>query len=244
MYYAYLMYLAGFTNLLLILYNKFIFDTKSNIFLIKFCYLMLEHIFGSKSRVMLLRTFINNPDRFFFIREITRNLDMHMNSVRRELNNLESLGVIESSTKEDFEKEIEKPTKDNKKYYKLNKNFIFLDELRSILVKSNLLMDRSFVSKLDKMGDIWLLLLSGIFVGWDSAPADVLIVGNVNKPKFQKFINEIEKEMGRQINYTIMSRQDFMYRRGLTDKFLYNLLEHKNLILVDKINKAKGEQPK
>ncbi|MFA6422137.1 MAG: hypothetical protein WCV92_01960 [Candidatus Buchananbacteria bacterium] len=198
---------------------------------------MLEHIFGSKSRVVLLRAFINNPDKFFFVREITRNLELHLNSVRRELSNLEMIGIVQSSTKEDFEKETEKATKDNKKYYKLNKNFIFLDELRSILMKSNLLMDRSFANKIDKLGEIWLLLLSGVFIGWEGAPTDVLIVGNVNKPKFQKLISEIEKELSRPVNYTIMSKQDFMYRRGLTDRFLYSIFEHKNLILLDKINK-------
>lgn len=202
---------------------------------------MLEHIFGSKSRVVLLRMFINNPEKFFFVREIARSLDLHLNSVRRELNNLEDLGIIQSSTKEDLEKELEKETKDNKKYYKLNRNFIFLDELRSILIKANLLMKHSFVGKLDKIGDVWLLLLSGVFVGWDTAPADVLVVGNVNKVKFQKLIHDIEKELGRAVNYTVMSRQDFMYRRGLTDRFLYDLLEHKNIILIDKINNAQRE---
>jgi len=190
---------------------------------------------------MLLRAFINNPERFFFVREITRNLDLHLNSVRRELNNLEQIGIVQSFTKEDFEKEIEKETKDNKKYYKLNKNFIFIDELRSILIKSNLLMDKAFASKLDKMGEVVFFLLSGVFVGWENAPTDVLVVGNVNKLKFQKMIKDIEKELGRQVNYTVMSKQDFIYRRGLTDKFLYDLIEHKNLILIDKINKPKGD---
>ena len=67
---------------------------------------MLEKIFGSKTRVILLRLFINNPDRFYFVREITRNLNLHLNSIRRELANLENLGIVASFTKEDWEKEI------------------------------------------------------------------------------------------------------------------------------------------
>ncbi len=203
---------------------------------------MLEHIFGSKSRVVLLRAFINNSEKFFFVREISRNFNLHLNSARRELANLEKMGIIQSFTKEDFEKELGKETKDNKKYYKLNKNFLFLDELRSILIKSNLIMERSFTEKIDKMGEVWYLLLSGIFVGRENAPTDVLVVGSVNKNKFQRLVTDIEKELGRQINYTIMSKPDFLYRRGLTDKFLYDLIENKNLILVDKINKTKIER--
>ena len=196
---------------------------------------MLEQIFGSKARVLLLRLFINNPEKFYFVREISRNLELHLNSVRRELANLESIGIIEASTKEDFEKEVEKELKDNKKYYKLNRNFIFVDELRSLLVKSNLIMDQSLLEKVDKMGDIYFFLLSGVFVGWEEAPADLLVVGNVKKPAFQKMIKGFERELGRPINYVIMTKQDFVYRRGLTDKFLYDLLEHKNLILIDKL---------
>jgi DNA-binding transcriptional regulator YhcF (GntR family) len=200
---------------------------------------MLEHIFGSKARVLLLRLFINNPEKFYFVREISRKLDLHLNSVRRELNNLESIGIIESSTKEDFEKEVEKELKDNKKYYKLNRNFIFVDELRSLLVKSNLIMDQALLQKVDKMGDVYFFLLSGIFVGWDDAPADMLVVGNVKKANFQRVIHTFERELGRPINYVIMTKQDFLYRRGLTDKFLYDLLEHKNLVLVDKLKTQK-----
>ena len=106
---------------------------------------MLEQIFGSKARVLLLRLFINNPEKFYFVREIARKLDLHLNSVRRELANLENIGIIEASTKEDFEREVEKKLKDNKKYYKLNRNFIFVDDLRSLLVKSNLIMDQSLL---------------------------------------------------------------------------------------------------
>ena len=104
------------------------------------------------------------------------------------------------------------------------------------------MMDKTFVNKVDKLGDISFLLLSGIFVGLENAPADFLIVGNVNKLKLQKLVAEIEKEIGRQVNYAIMSRHDFIYRKGLTDKFLYSLLEHKNIILIDKINKVKEEK--
>ena len=95
------------------------------------------------------------------------------------------------------------------------------------------------MDKVEKIGDINLFLLSGIFVGRLDAPTDILIVGVVMKPKLAKLIAIFERELGRPINYTIMSKNDFAYRRSLTDKFLLDLLENKNLTL---INRFKAEK--
>lgn len=203
---------------------------------------MLEQLFGSKARVSLLRLFLNNPERFYFVREIARDLKLHLNSVRRELDNLESIGIITSHTKADLEREAEKKLKDNKKYYKLNTNFIFLDELRSLLIKAQIILEQSLVEKIERIGNVSLFLLSGIFVGRIDAPTDILVVGNVDRRKFMKLIRGFEKELGRSVNYTILTRQDFLYRRGLTDKFLYDLLDHKNLIVIDKLKNYRREE--
>lgn len=196
---------------------------------------MLEQLFGSKTRVSLLRMFLNNPDKFFFVRELTRNLETHLNSIRRELNNLENIGIITSHTKIDLEKEVEKKLKDNKKYYKLNNGFVFVDELKSLLIKARLILEKSLVKKIEKIGNIKYFLLSGVFVGREDAPVDLLIVGQVNRSKFKNLVKDFEKELGKPINYTVLQTPDFRYRLDVTDKFLYDLLEGKNLIIVDKV---------
>ena len=196
---------------------------------------MLEQLFGSKTRVLLLRLFLNNPEKFFYVREMTRSLGIHLNSVRRELNNLENIGIIQSHTKRDLEKEVEKKLKDNKKYYKLNNNFVFLEELRSLLIKARIILEKSLVAKTEKLGRISFFLLSGAFVGRDDAPVDMLIVGTVNRPKLKILIKDFEKDLGQEINYAILPKDDFQYRKDVTDKFLYDLLEGKNLIVVNKL---------
>lgn len=196
---------------------------------------MLEQLFGSKTRVSLLRLFLNNPEKYFYVREMTRNLSLHLNSIRRELSNLEKIGIISSHTKKDLEKEVEKKLKDNKKYYKLNNSFVFVEELKSLLVKAQLILEKSLIRKIEKLGSISYFLLSGVFVGREDAPADLLVVGKANRLKFQRLINSFEKELGKQINYTILSKSDFQYRKDVTDKFLYDLLEGKNLVVVDKL---------
>ena len=72
---------------------------------------MIDSLFGSKTRVKLLGLFMNNPDRSFYVREITRNIDEQINSVRRELANLIKVGVVPAQSV------------DNKLYYQADKNF-------------------------------------------------------------------------------------------------------------------------
>jgi predicted transcriptional regulator len=69
---------------------------------------MIEQLFGSKTRVKLLQLFYGNPNRSFYVREITRKIDEQINSVRRELANLLSIGIIVSDTT------------NNKLYYEVN----------------------------------------------------------------------------------------------------------------------------
>ncbi|MEK7168005.1 MAG: hypothetical protein AAB791_03325 [Patescibacteria group bacterium] len=195
---------------------------------------MLEHLFGSKTRVLLLRLFLNNPEKFFFVRELTRSLGLQLNSIRRELANLERIGILNCCTKDDLEKEVEKSLKDNKKYYKLNQNFVFADELRALLIKAQLILETSLADKVEKLGRIQFFLLSGVFVGQKESSVDLLAVGEINRRKFNALIAEFERELGQAINYTIMSLEDFRYRRDVTDKFIYDLLEGKNLVVVDK----------
>lgn len=196
---------------------------------------MLEQLFGSKTRVSLLRLFLNNPEKYYFVRELNRNLGVQLNSVRRELANLEEIGIVGSHTKQDLEKEVEKELRDNKRYYKLNNNFVFIDELRALLIKAQLILEKSLAEKVERLGRVWFCLLSGVFMGRSKAPADLLVVGQVNRRKFKNLVNSFEKELGQPINYSLMSKADFQYRREVTDKFIYDLLEEKNMVIVDKI---------
>ncbi len=81
---------------------------------------MIEQLFGSKTRVKLLRLFFSNPNRSFYVREITRNIEEQINSVRRELANLLSLGLITSDSS------------NNKLYYEVEQNYEHYDALRAM----------------------------------------------------------------------------------------------------------------
>src|SRR5476651_924000 len=81
---------------------------------------MVEQLFGSKTRVKLLQLFYSNPNRSFYVREITRKIDEQINSVRRELSNLLSIGIITSDNN------------NNKLYYEVNQKYEYYQPLREI----------------------------------------------------------------------------------------------------------------
>ncbi len=148
---------------------------------------------------------------------------------------MEKIGIIRSYTKKDLEREAGKKLKDNKRYYKLNSGFIFAEELRALLIKAQLILESSLAERVRRLGNVNFFLLSGVFVGRREAPADLLIVGRINRSQLLRLIRGFEKELGQAINYAVMSREDFNYRQNVADRFLYDLLEGKNLIVIDKI---------
>jgi len=195
---------------------------------------MLEKLFGSKTRVLLLRLFLNNSDKHYYVRELARNLDLHLNAVRRELENLEEIGILTSA--DQIDEEGEEPG--NKKYYRLNKSFSFVGDLQALFIKAHMLVENTLADKVAKLGEIDLFILTGVFVGQEDAPCDILIVGSIPKTKVQKLVAKFEKEMSRALNYAVMTPNDFNYRRSVADKFLLDILDGKNMIL---LNRFKAE---
>ncbi len=191
---------------------------------------MIEQLFGSKTRVKLLRLFYGNPNRSFYVREITRKIDEQINSVRRELSNLLNIGLITSDTT------------NNKLYYEVNQKYEFYDPLLTIFggkKQSAKKSDgdeenREDDDELKALGHVELLLYSGKFTRDSNSPVDVLIVGNVNKNAVDKYIAALEEEEGKDISYTVMKLDDFKYRQQIRDRFLTKVLNSKKQILRDK----------
>ncbi|MEK7540164.1 MAG: winged helix-turn-helix domain-containing protein, partial [Patescibacteria group bacterium] len=84
---------------------------------------MLEQLFGSRTRVKLLRLFLSNPQEEYYVRELTRRMNEQINSIRRELSNLEDMGLLLSEERE------------GKKYYKVNQDHLMFPELRALFLK-------------------------------------------------------------------------------------------------------------
>ncbi|MFH1583424.1 MAG: hypothetical protein ABIB72_03890 [Candidatus Falkowbacteria bacterium] len=226
---------------------------------------MLEKLFGSNARVKILKLFLLNPKDKFYIRQLSRDLKLQLNSVRRELENLEKFGILTSDMKNKEEGESEKEAASRtspeavstargqavlrqaglagrqgsggqeKKYFRANPNFVLFDEIKALIVKAQILYEKDFVKKLNSIGKVKLLVLTGIFVNNPNTLIDILIVGKINKIKLIKLIRELEVELGKEINYTVFDYREFKYRRDITDIFLYGILDSRKLVVIDEI---------
>lgn len=201
----------------------------------------IEQLFGSKTRARLLSLFLENPERAFYVRELTRRIDAQLNSVRRELKNLVELGMVLEvegkiiPSERDSEEPAEGQKFEKKKYYQAQVDFPLFEDLRSVLKKAAILMNNRLVHDLRAKGRVDLLLLTGRFAERPTVATDVLIVGEVEVNIISQIISAFEQDIGREVNYTYMPKDEFLYRREVGDRFLAAILESKNIVLVNEL---------
>lgn len=202
---------------------------------------MLEQLFGSRTRVKLLSLFLRYPHDPMFVRELTRKIDTQINAVRRELANLAKLGLIveiESTEEADPEELGTKKTFGVKrKYYMANPAFPLLPELTSLIIKSQLMLEKNLDQEIQTFGDIRYLAFLGVFIGKPKAPVDIFIVSDTfETDKLRDMVKEMEHDLGVEINFSVMPLAEFRYRKEMTDKFLYAILEAQKNVVIDRLN--------
>jgi Fe2+ or Zn2+ uptake regulation protein len=182
----------------------------------------LEKLFGSKTRAKLLALFFENPEKSYYVREITRVIEEQINSVRRELTNLSTLGLVKI---ENYE---------NKVYYSANMKHPFARPMTEIFARSSAMnyTAESGDVKVKDRTSIWeeyvrpvanlisALIVTNRIPGQDGL--DLLIVGDNRTHKLTHWAEVVEKRQGKPLNYVIISREDYIYRKSVRDKFLTN----------------------
>lgn len=184
---------------------------------------MLEQLFGSRTRTKLLHLFFENSNRPFFVREICREINERIHSVRRELANLEKFELIVSQER------------DQKRFYKINPSFPIINELHTLLQKSKILFEQDMTKKAQKVEGLKFFALTGQFTREEDIQTDVLLIGKISREALEKFIKEIENTYGRNIRYTYFNMQEYNLRKELSDKFLYSILNGKKVVLINKL---------
>lgn len=188
---------------------------------------MYEKLFGSKTRAKLLSLFLNNSEKSYYVREITRKIDEQINSVRRELANLKSLDLVSSQAKK------------GRLYYSVNKKSEIYSDLKKIFTKAgkeeSLDKEVDMAKAIKKLGDISYAALLGYFVKDNSSPIDVFVIGKVNRRRLKTFISQLEKETGKELNYSLMSLDEFEQRKLMFDRFVTEIMASPKNVLVDYI---------
>ncbi len=197
---------------------------------------MLEHLFGSRTRVKLISLFLRQPTEAIFVREVTRRVSTQINAVRREPANLVSFGLIVETA--EIETDAKRPGL-KRKYYRLNATFPLLPEVRSLMTKSQLLVEHRLDRALGSSDEVKYVALMGAFLGISHAPIDLFVIGTADKQALEKIVNAMEQTLGQEINYSVMPFSEYQYRKEMADKFLHSIIEAPKNVIVDRLEDAK-----
>jgi predicted transcriptional regulator len=194
---------------------------------------MLNAIFGSISRVKILNLLLLSPEKEYSLKDLTIKSGLTNTAIHKELNNLIKFGLVLDT--QEPENEINKHHKKRKTIYSINNDFLLYPEIKALFTKAQIVFSQTFVEDLQKICQPKFLALTGLFTNFPEAQTDILLVGTVRRSAFLKILKNLEKNLGREINYTILSKKEFSYRQNIMDIFLYNILEGKTIVLINKI---------
>jgi len=175
---------------------------------------MLADLITSKSRIKLLSVLLAEPTEMFHVRELVRRTGDEINAVRRELLFLEKKGILAREPRA------------NRVYYSLSKNYPFYYDLLRMGSKMVGLGDAILKNRV-KIGRIKYAMFSGKFVRRmekKSTDVDFIIVGTIVLPELAIFIRDEEKRLGREINYTVMTEEEFSFRKKKRDPCILSVL--------------------
>ena len=189
---------------------------------------MIDALFGSKTRVKLLNLFLNNPGRAFYVREITREVGEQINSVRRELANLVSVGVVRADSL------------DNKLYYEVDTTQEFYEPLHTIfaneaaVASDTKVSTKAWAKKFATVGDVRVVIFAGKLVYDSDSQVDILVAGdNMSQIKLKNIVKALERESSGSIAYTTLDFNDFYYRLSVRDQFISGILDAKHTVVID-----------
>lgn len=183
---------------------------------------MFADLITSKSRIKLLQVFLAEPSQMYHVRELVRRTGDEINAVRRELAHLQSNGVLQ------------KEPRANRVYYYLNKNYEFYFDLLRIGVKTVGLGGKILENRV-KLGRIKYVMFSGKFVRrLPKGPEDVemMLVGSVVLPELALLVREEEKRLDTEINYTVMTEEEFDFRKKKRDPFILSILYGSRIMIL------------
>lgn len=183
---------------------------------------MLDDLIVSKVRLKVLNLFFNGDNPVLHVRELVRVLNEEINAVRRELAFLESRSILK------------KEARGNKIYYYPRKDYPYYFDLLELIAKTNYLGKEILKTK-NKLGKIKFAVLSGSFVRgkpFNEQSVDLLIVGQVVLPELNILIKNEELRRNREMNYTVMSEEEFKFRKERKDPFLQGILLSSRVMII------------
>ncbi|KXK25806.1 MAG: hypothetical protein TR69_WS6001001412 [candidate division WS6 bacterium OLB20] len=182
----------------------------------------LNYLFISKVRIKCIKYFLFNPDVPIHLRGAVRELKEEINAVRRELTRLEEISYIKAEVR------------GNRKYFSLNYEYDFLNELLGMFHKT-FGLGGALRSNEAKLGDIQFAVLTDAYIKGNrlgGQDVDLVVVGQVDLNVLGEIVDEAEKKLGREINYTVLKGSEFVLRKKRRDAFVTELLIRDKVVVI------------
>lgn len=183
---------------------------------------MLKDLIVSRVRVKILELFLGNPGKIFHVRDIVRKVNEEINAVRRELLHMEKAGMVS------------KEPRANRLFYNFRKDYPLYYELLELIAKTDGL-GGEILKKKSRLGKIKFAMLSGKFargIPRGQNDVDLLMVGSVVLPEISQLIKAEEVRKEQEINFTVFSEEEFLFRRKRNDPFVKDILSGSRIMLI------------
>jgi len=171
-----------------------------------------------------------NPTKTYYIRELSRKLKIPYSVLYKEVKNLVEVGIVK----------LEKKGKIC--LIALNKDILYLQELRMIMIKTAALGE-FLKESLEKFKGIKYALIFGSFASGkvkERSDVDLLIIGSINEEELAMKISEIEKEIGREINYIVWDEEEFRTKARQKHRVLVEIVRNPLIMLIGDENEFRG----
>lgn len=182
---------------------------------------MLKDLITSKTRVKILSLFLQDVDAMYHVREIVRRVEEEINAVRRELILLDKKGILS------------REKRGNRVYYYFNKGYLYLSDLIRLNAKSHGL-GNDIIKNRARLGNIKYAMVSGKYIISKSNKdeVDMLMVGTIVLPELQIIVKKEEERKKQEINYTVMTEEEFNFRKSRRDPFIYSIINGSRIMLI------------
>jgi len=175
---------------------------------------LFDTLFGSKARARLIRFFLLNPGAEFLASEVSEKTMISRSESSRELGRLVKMKLVTERSRK------------GKRHFVVNEEFPFYTELKSLVSKLNVHAQSQIFRKLKIVGEVKLILISGLFLNYPKSKVDMIfVVNNVNRTKLKHAIAHLEAEVGKEIRFVLMNMEELHYRLNMLDRFFIEFLE-------------------
>jgi len=181
---------------------------------------MLKSLFSSSIRADVLSLLLNSPDEQFYIREIAKLLRKNPSGIKRELDNLEKMGILTS------EKIV------NLKYFQANKESPLFSELKNLITKS-LGLPGALKAVLRASGAKAAFLYGPYAEGDDVSSVDLFVIGASSS--LAKELKDLEKRFDQKIDCTIIDEDEYKYKKKKGEANLKKILRGKRITLIGRL---------